>query len=248
MATRKTKAKTRAKKATPRATPKAAVRTVDFSDEESVEAAMAEALGVDASRLVINHAKNYESFGTGDYYLVEMGSQEYYVAENEDSAHELALAVVKQDLESEPEIFNQSFIESHIDTDRLRRDLQSDTEESIRDSLSSLSERELVKEAERAGIDLPEEDEDGEREIDTDAIIEKLAEHQTEEQLRDPMQYLEDIFGREEAVKKAIEIAGIDINAAADEAVSADGPGHFLASYDGNINDGPGGIVYWRHN
>ena len=55
-------------------------------------------------------------------------------------------------------------------------------------------------------------------------------------------------YGEEDGVTKAIEIGGIDVEAATEEVVSTDGVGHFLSHYDGNINDGPGGIVYWRDN
>ena len=52
----------------------------------------------------------------------------------------------------------------------------------------------------------------------------------------------------EDAVKKAIEIAGIDIDAAAEEAVQSDGAAHFLSSYDGNSYTTEAGLVYWRTN
>ena len=61
------------------------------------------------------------------------------------------------------------------------------------------------------------------------------------------MEYLDDIYG-DEAAKKAIEIAGIDVEAAAKEAVSTDGEGHFLSGYDGETHETKGGLVYWRTN
>ena len=62
------------------------------------------------------------------------------------------------------------------------------------------------------------------------------------------MDYLEDIYGKGDAVKQAIEIAGIDIDAAAEDAVDTDGAAHFLSSYDGNSYTTKGGLVYWRTN
>ena len=44
------------------------------------------------------------------------------------------------------------------------------------------------------------------------------------------------------------EIAGIDIDAAAEEAVSTDGAAHFLSSYDGKTTLTKSGLVYWRTN
>ena len=46
----------------------------------------------------------------------------------------------------------------------------------------------------------------------------------------------------------AIEIAGIDIDAAADDAVDTDGWEHFLARYDGKSHETDSGLVYWRVN
>lgn len=158
---------------------------------------------------------------------------------------------MKQDLDQEPEIFNQSFIENHIDTTRLKRDLESDVMDSHMDRLSDEADRhpdDFWDEYERAGFDAPEEDEDGNREDPSQSEIEELAEKQTEDDLSDPMRYLEDMLGREDAVKKAIEIAGIDIDAAAEEAVDTDGPAHFLSSYDGNSYTTKSGLVYWRTN
>jgi hypothetical protein len=163
----------------------------------------------------------------------------------------LAIAVVEQDLDDQPEMFEQTFIESHINIDRLRRDLQSDVESMNYDTMSELRPDEFWREAENYGMEAPEaddDDEDWEVPEPTNIEIETLAERMAEQELRDPVQYLQDIYGDEEGIKKAVEIGGIDINAAAEDAVRTDGAGHFLAHYDGNINDGPNGIVYWRAN
>lgn len=257
-------------------------RGVDFSDEDSVKAAMAEALDVPVEDLSIEEDKGMGSFGEGTVYRVELGSKEYFVVEDEDSAEKLAIAIVTQDLENEPENFNKDFIESHIDKERLRRDLHSDVHSSNYDSLKEEADRRPMEFCKQNDIDIPEptekqlrdhaevmsDDENSAAEIYRklkegdaedkwielgeepevpDSAIEDAAETMTNEQLKDPMSYLEDIYG-DEAAAKAIEIAGIDVKAAAEEAVSTDGVGHFLSSYDGNVSDGPGGIVYWRHN
>ena len=79
-----------------------------------------------------------------------------------------------------------------------------------------MRDRDFWREAERY-IDVPEEDEDGEM-PDPEDYIEDVADKMTDEQLKDPMAYLEDIYG-DDAAKQAIEIAGIDVNAAAEAAV-----------------------------
>lgn len=268
----KSKARAKAKPAGKRASK---ASPVDFSEADSVKAAMSKVLDVSPEDIDIS-ASHYEDFGTGySYWKLEVGRQEYHVAESESTAYDLAVAVVKQDLEESPENFNQSFIEGHIDKDHLRDELMSDVEnnslewlqeEAQRDSLAfmkennldvpSPSKKALNDAAENAeayekllGMD-PEDQwaEIGEEPEVPDSEIEKLAEEEAKLKLQDPVAYLEDIYGREEAIKQAIKIGGIDEEEAAKEAVGGDGIGHFLGHYDNDIHDGPDGIVYWRTN
>jgi hypothetical protein len=217
---------------------------VDFSDEEAVLAEMEREL--DNNRLIINEDKGLSSFSTGTVYRVESGNKEWMVVENSDQERELALAIVTQDLDDSPENFTQSWLEGFINIDRLRRDLHSDVFDMNYTSLEEMSEKEIVRLAEQYGIDQPDEDTDEDAASQFEWDLDELAEKMTEEQLKDPMSYLDDIGG--DAVKKAIEIAGIDIDAAAEDAVNTDGPGHFLSSYDGNTSETKGGLVYWRTN
>lgn len=224
-------------------------KTVDFDDEDSVLAEVAAEIDVDPDELRIRES-HLTGFGAGTVYEVTLrggGHKEWNVVESEDQERELALAIVKQDLEESPENFEPNFIESHIDTDRLRRDLESDVQNQNEETLRDRSDDEFWREWEREGFDAPEEDEEGDVPSPTDDQIAELAERQTEEQLRDPMEYLRDIYG-DDAAKQAIEIAGIDIDAAAEDAVDTDGAAHFLSSYDGNSYTTKGGLVYWRRN
>jgi hypothetical protein len=228
--------------------PKRKAATVDFTDEESVKRVMAKELEVDPEDIKIEEA-HYRDYTGDTYYRIDIGSQEYFVAKDNDSAYKLAVAMVKQDLEDDPSMFSQSFIEGHIDMDHLRHELRSDAESSNRDYFNDMRDRDLEREA-RDRLRLDDEDFlDGDGEFkDRDAMVEQLAEKMTEEQLKDPMDYLKELYGKEDAVKKAIEIAGIDERAAAEEAVDTDGMGHFLSPYDGEYQEGPDGIIWWRHN
>jgi hypothetical protein len=268
----KAKAKTKTKRK---------VVKVDFDDEDSVRSAMAEALGCDVGDVEISEDKGLGSFGKDTVYEVQCG-HEYKVVRSEDEMEDLAIAVVTQDLEQEPELFDKDFISGHIDTDHLRKELWSDVYNSKFDDLKEESSRRPLKFMEDNSIDVPSPSEsemrkyadamsDEERSADkiygelkdmspedqwsemgedpevTDKMLEEVAESETNAVLKDPMDYLNDIYG-DEASEKAIEIAGIDIAAAAKEAVSTDGAAHFLCRYDGNYHTGPGGIVYWRDN
>jgi hypothetical protein len=226
-------------------------KQVDFDDEDDVLAEMADALDIDAEELKIREDSGLSSFGAGTVYEITIrggGHKEWHVVADEDQERELALAVVKQDLEEDPSNFNRDFIESHIDIDELRSRLEDDVLNMRTEDLREMRDDDFWKEYERAGFDAPEEDEDGDRPEPEDDQIDELAQHQTDEELKDPMRYLSDIYGDEDAVKQAIEIAGIDVDEAAEDAVDTDGASHFLSSYDGNSYETKGGFVYWRHN
>lgn len=223
---------------------------VDFDDEDAVLAEMAKALDIDDDELRIKEERGLSSFGAGTVYEITIGGgrtgKEWHVVRDHDQMEELALEVVKQDLEQEPEIFNKDFIERHINEDRLRRDLYRDVFDMTYEDLEQMDEDELVRTAEQYGVDQPpdKDDEDADEfEWDLDELADKIV----EDKLKNPMEYLEEIYG-DEAAAKAIEIAGIDIDAAAKDAVDTDGAEHFLARYDGNSHETDGGLVYWRAN
>lgn len=222
---------------------------IDYNDEDAVLAEVAEALGEDPDDLKIDDTgRGLTSFGEGTVYYIQTlgGRRGWCVAEDDDAAREVALAVVRQDLEHEPTLFNKDFVKSHIDIDRLRRDLYSDVQSEQLDYYTELDAEDFWREADGYGMDVPEEDENGEQRDPTDGEIDDLADRATDELLKNPMAYLEDIYGREEAVEQAIKIAGIDIDAAAEEAVDTDGWQHFLGHYDGNSYETASGLVYWR--
>lgn len=223
--------------------------SIDFDDEDEVRREMSRALDIPEDNLKIAEDRGLTGFGVGTVYEVAIrgGSKDWCVVRDDEQERDLALAIVAQDLESEPEIFNKSFLESQIDEKKLRDALWSDTLNARTEDLEHMRPTEFWREYEGEGFDAPEEDEDGERRDPEWSEIEELAEKQTEAQLRDPMEYLEGIYG-DEAAKQALDIVGFDIDRAAEEAVDADGPGHFLSSYDGETRETSSGLVYWRRN
>jgi hypothetical protein len=195
-------------------------------------------------------------------YEFDIGNQTYYLFDDEDTAEEFAKDRVREDLEENPDLFTPSWLENHIDTENLRDQLESyvsDSNRSYYDDIASESDKEYqnrqIAELVQSGFldDDDVRDENGEL-LDEDEIkgvdnaVEEAVEKMTEEQLEDPMQYLEDIYGKQDAMKEAIRIAGIDIDEATDDAISQDGWQHFIASYDGNSIDLPNGRVLVRTN
>lgn len=131
-----------------------AKREVDFSDEDEVLAVAAEELGEDVDNLKIEES-HLSKFGVGTFYEVSTsgGRRSWIVAESDDSARDLALAVVKQDLENEPEIFTQDWLAGFIDKERLARELRSDVESANYDRLSEERESDFWREAARYGME-----------------------------------------------------------------------------------------------
>lgn len=205
----------------------------------------------------IAEGRDFSGFSvSGEYVSIEVGSKEYLVCDTYDTAEELAVAVVTQDLEQEPELFNQTWLSNHIDVDRLRDDLMSDVLNVRMEDLHNQADNDLEGLAEELGLDLedyrsePEVDEDGdetEGEIDEEALrsavddaIETYAEKLAEDELADPVAYLEEL-GSEDMLKNYL-----DVDAAAQDAVDTDGAAHFLSGYDGNQNDLSSGGCYFR--
>ena len=210
---------------------------IDFEDEDAVLADVAKALEADRDECFIEEDRGLSGFGEGTVYRFDWGTQEYNVAENHDQAYALAVEVVKQDLEQEPEIFNKDFIESHIDKDKLRDALHGDVVDMRIEDLADEAER-----TEGSGRTTKARDSRPPKKTRTASdrsranADRRAGPKQAEEQLQDPMEYLEDIYGKEDAVR-GHRIAGIDIDAAAEDAVDTDGWEHFLARYDGNSHE-----------
>ncbi len=197
------------------------------------------------------------SSGIGTVVQVEIGQREFAVADSYDTAEELAIEMVAQDLEHEPELFTQSWLENFINVDRIRRDLYSDEFDSLYNDLTDHADRDPEDVAERMGLDPSDyevEDEDGDVAVDEDLLrkaidenLDDFVQREVEERLRDPVGYLVDMFGQE-GMKRALKFGGIDIDEAAKDAVRTDGAGHFLGHYDGELRDLPDSGVYWRLN
>jgi hypothetical protein len=197
--------------------------------------------GIDASTVTITAGMWGWSEGSDIAHIeTQGGNEDYFVSPDSDTSTRMAIALVTNDLNEEPGNFNESFISSYINTDRLRDLLRSDVEEMARETLReetpelSDDERESTPNA----VDLDE----------AEIAFNEKVDQQVEQELKDPIQYLKDIYGDAEGLKQAMTIAGINVEEAAEDAVAADGEGHFLSSYDGDIHDLPSGGQWWRHN
>ena len=183
------------------------------------------------------------------------GNEDWTIYRDDDVAEKIALKQVKDDLENEPEMFNQDFLTRHIDTEKLKRDLAADRDFYTEfsecygdedDQIDHLITKGLLEEGDFFTPKGARRKMSPKRERLKEKAIDEWVEQQKEH--FDAMEWLCDVFGEEEAVKEAIKIAGIDEEAAAKDAVQSDGWQHFLARYDGNSTELDGGAVAVRTN
>jgi cold shock CspA family protein len=208
----------------------------------------------------------------GDAGIFKVDGTEYALIGDEDEAEKIAIERTKEDLESEPEIFNQDFIRNHLtmsDTDRRvianeegdarASDLRYDLEKGDFDSVFQTTNKFEEEYAElKEKMEAEEGDGDSAEAKKLYAEIEKLAEKAIEEfdeeetdrvydKLSDPIEYFVNELGAytiEDLMKQSF--ISIDTEAASEEAVRTDGWAHFLSLYDGNYETTPGGRVYFR--
>jgi len=189
-------------------------------------------------------------------FKVDVSDREYIFFKSAEEAENYALKIVRNDLESEPEIFTQDWLKDFVDEDRLK-DAIGDPYEEWEDDVRNLDYSELLeKMVEESKVD----DDDpvffkknGEPRIENPVRVKALnafmeAYIESDKPTVDPWEWLRDIYGREDAVKQAIQMAGIDVDKAAQSAVDTDGVAHFIARYDGHEHELENGTVYYRIN
>ena len=230
-----------------------APRKADFDSEDQVLREIARELDIDRDELDIRFGSPPNGYGEAYTISIHGGHKEWIVMRNDDEFDAASEEGVKNDLQESPENFEPNFLRSHINMDRLRRDLSSDLSDSNTDYVNDIEPERFWKEASDRGLDIPDDvqaalDNGDDPREPTGPEEEEFEEDMTNEQLKDPIGYLEEIYGREDAQKKAAEIGGIDVDAAAEEAVRVDGAAHFMCSYDRNYETSPSGFIYWRHN
>jgi hypothetical protein len=187
-----------------------------------------------------------------------VGGMTYKVFKDYDTAEQAALEQVREDLEHQPEIFSQIWLANYIDKEKLKQaigDPHADWGEDERNLDYEEKLELMVKKDQIYGDDALFFKLNGDQRIKTaareqqlDAVLEKWLESTKPEV--DPWEWLEDVYGKDEAVKEALNMVSIDIDEAAAAAIREDGWVHFMSSYDGNSIDLPGneGFIAIRTN
>ena len=151
-----------------------------------------------------------------------------------------------ESLENEAERHPMDFFKDH------NIDIPSPSEKQLRDHATLEADDE--KSADEIYAELADKDPEdqwdaiGEEPDVAHSDITDVADDLAKAQLKDPMEYMSDLYGRDEAAKKAIEFVGFDLEEAADEAVSSDGAAEFMCGYDGNYQTSKSGFIVWRQN
>ena len=151
------------------------------------------------------------------------GEREWIVFENSDDAKDAAKAKVKEDLENEPGIFIQNWLQNFItisDTDR--RIIAGEEADNLVEDMEDNEAKEKAREKEYERI---------------------------KEDLKDPIQYFVDdhgMYSREDLLKQSF--IRIDIEKASEDAIRTDGVAHFLDVYDSSEVELPSGAVAYGTN
>lgn len=190
------------------------------------------------------------------FFKLEVGGEEWLVFKDDNQAYTYALELVTNDLHESPELFTKSWIQGFVNTEKLAAQIGDPYEEwenEIRDLdyaelLDKMVEEDYVESDDpiffaKNGNSLRD---NKKRTAVLNVYMEDYIEK--EKPTIDPWQWLEDVYGEEEAASEAVKLAGIDYEAAAKSAVKTDGWPHFVARHDGNSHELENGVVYCRIN
>lgn len=201
--------------------------------EEWIEKAL-----TDLRKEVNNNDLEYQWAYGDEYFIATDGNEEYMVFESESEAEDYAIQRVREDLEENPEYFNQDWLSNYIDGNDFFQNVYDEWNNSyandIQSERGSTYENRLIDEMVEWDIMSEEEAEsDDAEEIAEDRIDDFVSALTSDQMDNGGFDYYVDNFGKEEAMKVVLDNGLIDIDDASESAVREDGIAHFLSSYDG---------------
>jgi hypothetical protein len=182
------------------------------------------------------------------------GETNWFVCKDQDTADEYGQEYVQEQIEEGPENFNESFIQQHISIAEYdRRQIAEEEASNYVDEV--LSQEDVIDEAgmqdEWDDVSNDEDMSDEDKDSKHDEILESAKEAVREkkeneiyEELEDPIQYFvtdHGMYSLADLLKSSF--IQIDAEAAAEDAISSDGIGHYLDFYDGESIELPSGAV-----
>lgn len=187
---------------------------------------------------VDNKDLEYQDGYSSEYFIATDGNEEYMVFESESEAEDYAIQRVREDLEENPEYFNQDWLSNYIDGNDFFQDVYDEWNNGyandIQSERGSTYENRLIDEMVEWDIMSEEEAEsDDAEEIAEDRIDDFVSALTYDQMDNGGFDYYVDNFGQAEAMKVVLDNRLINIDDASEGAVSEDGIAHFIASYDG---------------
>jgi hypothetical protein len=223
-----------------------------FVDGGYVEGWMKEALlnlqlVEDDNSLQITHTNE-------DSFYVEGDSAEYRVFETYANAYDSAIEQVREDLEENPDYFNQDWLLNWVDMDDSIENILEEYYRSYADDLAveddSRYNNRLIAEMVTNGLMTEEEATSEEADEIAEDNVDNLVDLYVEENMeRDKgINWYINNFGEDDFRDFIIDNNLIDISGASEDAIDTDGVAHFLSSYDGEEIELDNDVVAYRTN
>jgi hypothetical protein len=212
----------------------------DYAEGGEVEDWMEEALAslieeTGSTDIEISYVSN-----DGKEFYATDNDVEYRVFKTEDDAEETAIQQVREDLEENPEYFNQDWLMNYIDGRDFFEEALNEMNQSYVDDIESegdskYANRLIAELVENGLMDEADAKYDYAQPMADDLKSDYVA-LLTEDKMNegnDGLDYFIFNFGEEETYTMVRDNNLIDIDEASKDAVNVDGIGHFLSSYDG---------------
>ena len=189
-----------------------------------------------------------------DSFYVEGDSAEYRVFETYANAYDTAIEQVREDLEENPDYFNQDWLMNWVDVDDTIENILEEYYRSYADDIAfeddSTYNNRLISEMVANGLMTEEEatseDADDIAEDNVDNLVDLYVEENMEGDKG--VEWYISNFGQDDFRDLVIDNNLIDISGASEDAVDTDGVAHFLSSYDGEEIELDNDVVAYRTN
>ena len=187
-------------------------------------------------------------------FYVEGDSAEYRVFETYAIAYNTAIEQVREDLEENPDYFNQDWLMNWVDVDDTIENILEEYYRSYADDIAfeddSTYNNRLIAEMVANGLMTEEEatseDADDIAEDNVDNLVDLYVEENMEGDKG--VEWYISNFGQDDFRDLVIDNNLIDISGASEDAVDTDGVAHFLSSYDGEEIELDNDVVAYRTN
>jgi len=228
------------------------LKSEKFTDGGDVQGWMKEALlnlklVEDDNSLQITHTND-------DSFYVEGDSAEYRVFETYAIAYNTAIEQVREDLEENPDYFNQDWLMNWVDMDDTIENILEEYYRSYADDIAdeddSRYKNRLIAEMVENGLMTEEEATSEEANDIAEDNVDNLVDLYVEENMEGDkgINWYISNFGEDEFRDLVIDNNLIDISGASEDAIDTDGVAHFLSSYDGEEIELDNDVVAYRTN